>query len=672
MTKNPNNDQVGDTQSPALEPHGKGLRDSCELANRLAAETPPQSSKSVPIADLAKASKAARSDSVAIPTCTQTLWFSFFFDGTGNNLAADEGALKHSNVAKLFRVHEENDETKGTYRIYIPGVGTYFKAIGDPGGTTLGLGAGKFGEERLEWALKQFDELLAPHVRRANNPSNKILEINLSAFGFSRGAALARAFVNIFLEKRCQQAGGTDAWGLKAGGYTVRIRFMGLFDTVASVGAPMSMNNTSVVGATASSVSFCIKYRLTDRDLANVTPAHLAFAANARPGADPAIGWYDGHNSWGGHMRIPQMVEEVRHFVAAHEIRNSFPLDSISILERGKYIRPLHFYETVYPGVHSDVGGSYRPGEGGRAFRPTEKLGVIPLTHMFDHAIARGVPLIARTAWEARQKRDFAIEFDVQDNYNHYIKILGAHSSLGALFNAHMGLYFAWRFRSIRCRAEGDVSESSHIEQSRTEFGIDSLRQDAEVVKLQKENAAASKKCDELRAKRASLLSRGFVDTTKSRTVKDLDIALQDAQAQQEIAQDRFLQAKAKRDAIPDMNGFNVMLTMYDQQLLADVKAIRKAITDAEKSKTGVLNKRAELRPHYRSLIDAHENEFVHKKGLSDKKIIAFFDFYVHDSLPGFAKDATLPSDPRVIYVGGDEKLRFASRDEAESDSTTA
>jgi hypothetical protein len=32
-------------------------------------------------------------------------------------------------------------------------------------------------------------------------------------------------------------------------------------------------------------------------------------------------------------MRIPQMVEEVRHFVAAHEVRNSFPLESISFLD---------------------------------------------------------------------------------------------------------------------------------------------------------------------------------------------------------------------------------------------------------------------------------------------------------------------------------------------------
>ena len=35
-------------------------------------------------------------------------------------------------------------------------------------------------------------------------------------------------------------------------------------------------------------------------------------------------------------------------------------------------------------------------------------------------------------------------------------------------------------------------------------------------------------------------------------------------------------------------------------------------------------------------------------------------DQYVHDSLAGFAKDETLPSDPRCIYVGGDDEYRFA------------
>jgi hypothetical protein len=663
MTKNPNNDRVGDTRSTALEPHAMRLRETSDVAARLGAAAAPKSSKSAPIADVANALKSERSNSVTSQTCNQTLWFSFFFDGTGNNLELDEATLKHSNVAKLFLVHEENDYTKGVYRLYIPGVGTYFKEVGDPGCTTLGLGTGKFGEERLDWALTRFDKLLRPHVKRANNQSNNILEINLSAFGFSRGAALARAFISIFLESRCNPASGADLWRLKAGGFTVRIRFMGLFDTVASVGTPMSMNNTSVVGAAAGSVSFCIKYRLSDEDLSTVTPVQLAFAKDARPGADPAAGLHDGHRSWGGRMRIHQMVEEVRHFVAAHEIRNSFPLDSVSVLERGTFPLPAHFYETVYPGVHSDVGGSYRPGEGGQGFDPAEKMGVIPLTHMFEHAIAKGVPLIPRTAWDALQKRDFKIHLEVQDSYNHYIKVLGAKSSLGALFNAHMALYFAWRFRSIRLKAEGDLSESNRIEKGKNAFQSDRTLQEENVAELTNKNNAALRNCAEIRSKRSNLMSRGFVDPKQSDAMKQLDNALRDGEALQAEAQDRLSLAKGKLDSIPNMDGFKSMVAMYDQQLLSDVREIRKVIAAAENSKSSG-NKKAELRPHYRALVEAYENEFVHKKGLTDKLIIAFFDNYVHDSLSGFAKDATLPSDPRVIYVGGDEKLKFASLNE--------
>ncbi|MES2757093.1 MAG: DUF2235 domain-containing protein [Pseudomonadota bacterium] len=671
MKKNQNNNQVGDAHSPALSPPQKGLRDDAS-ATRLGATSAAKSSKSCPIADLANASRGEYFDSNEAQSCKQTLWFSFFFDGTGNNLAADEGTLKHSNVAKLYRAHVEDDETNGIYRLYIPGVGTYFKEVGDPGGTDLGLGTGHFGDERIMWALQRFETLLSPHVCRAANPTNDIVEINLSAFGFSRGAALARAFIDLFIEQRCTRLRDSGVLRLKRGAYLVRIRFMGLFDTVASVGTPMSMNNTSFIGAAASSISFCLFHRLNDKGLAAVRPVQLAFAKDARPGADPAVGSADGHNSWGERMRISPIVEEVRHFVAAHEIRNSFPLDSVTVLERGKLIRPAHFHETVYPGVHSDVGGSYRPGEGGRSLGPSEKLGLIPLTHMFEHALAAGVPLLPRTAWEERQHRDFAIQPSVQECYNHYLKVLGAKRSLGALLNASMELYFAWRFRAIRRKAEGDNTEAKRVEQSREIFERDRRLQALEVAKLEKESTEATRKCNELRVRRINAVDKVSKGLTNSDFIKKLDDALIDADLLQAQTQDAYLQAKAKLDTIPGMNDFNSMLTMYDKQLMSDVAAIRKSMSETERPMFNLERKRADLRPHYRALVTAYENEFVHKKGLTDPKLIAFFDNYVHDSLSGFAKDATLPSDPRVVYVGGDEKLKYASLPQAARDSRAA
>lgn len=205
------------------------------------------------------------------------------------------------------------------------------------------------------------------------------------------------------------------------------------------------------------------------------------------------------------------------------------------------------------------------------------------------------------------------------------------------------------------------MSELARIEKSKQTFQAEIRRQKPEVAILEKESNTARKAFENLRDRRRNLSSRGFVDPGRTDAAKKIDSELRNAEAVHEETQDRFLRAKAKLDAIPDMNSFSAMLTLYDQQLMSDVREIHKILSVAENSKSGVASRRAELRPHYRALIAAYENEFIYKTGLNDTKIIDFFDTYVHDSLAGFAKDATLPSDPRVVYVGGDEKLKFAS-----------
>ena len=48
-----------------------------------------------------------------------------------------------------------------------------------------------------------------------------------------------------------------------------------------------------------------------------------------------------------------------------------------------------------------------------------------------------------------------------------------------------------------------------------------------------------------------------------------------------------------------------------------------------------------------------------------------FFNLYVHDSLAGFATDNTRPSDPRVIYIGGDVKSRHAQLERQDAENQT-
>lgn len=61
-------------------------------------------------------------------------------------------------------------------------------------------------------------------------------------------------------------------------------------------------------------------------------------------------------------------------------------------------------------------------------------------------------------------------------------------------------------------------------------------------------------------------------------------------------------------------------------------------------------------------MVEAYRAQYLGREPL-DPDVVSFFDHHVHDSLAGFAKDATLPSDPRVVYAGGDNKIRFAQLD---------
>jgi hypothetical protein len=104
-------------------------------------------------------------------------------------------------------------------------------------------------------------------------------------------------------------------------------------------------------------------------------------------------------------------------------------------------------------------------------------------------------------------------------------------------------------------------------------------------------------------------------------------------------------------------------VNLYDDQLVEDARRLQ-----AFAKKKG----RDNLRPHYKALLEAYEAEFERRQGFRNEELIAFFDTYVHDSLAGFAKDATLPSDPRVIYIGGDKKLPYAVNPPRRSVPTSA
>ncbi|MEE4106183.1 T6SS phospholipase effector Tle1-like catalytic domain-containing protein [Pseudomonas viridiflava] len=270
-----------------------------------------------------------------------------FFDGTGNNrlnsrIGADCQALmevngerhirecagRHSdlsssysndltNIARLVDLYRDQQiaaNDGGGLRVYWP---IYVSGAGTTSGSRDSLWPGQsFGRgptgvvAKVERAIRKLDSRLRAFPQL--NPGCVIEAIELDVFGFSRGAASARHFVNEVLK---QSAGLLEpvlgsrkvrlsedfSWKNRS----VRVKVVGLFDTVAAIGSL--------------------------KDLGNVSDS-----ANRR------VNLY----------LPPDCAQQVLHLVARDELRRNFALNSI---------RPVWPREIVLPGAHADIGGGYLP-----------------------------------------------------------------------------------------------------------------------------------------------------------------------------------------------------------------------------------------------------------------------------------------------------------------------
>lgn len=386
---------------------------------------------------------AAVKTNEAVKRCSGQVFIGMFFDGTGNNREIDYVAAqndpsrqKHSNVVRLL--HTFRDKKVGAnkyYAGYVPGVGTPFKDISDTGGK-MGKSMSWNGEKRIVWGMFEVlnfvcqyvsDDSLLPRDQQ-NNISNNLggvgsmailrnsafkiwtsrlkaaiesrrsghpfpEQINLSVFGFSRGAAEARAFVN-WLFDICEERNGQHYLA----GVPLHVNFLGIFDTVASVGI-----------------------------------------ANAYAGGLLAA---DGHQSWADdNMQIHSSVQNCLHIVAAHEVRSTFPMDSVRI--NGSY--PPNTTEYVYPGAHSDVGGGYSPGAQGK----TDQLARIAGFEMYCAALAAGVPLNTVKELSAAVQNALLPSQAAVDAFSSYM----AHAKIRPapvedMLRQHMAHYFTYRYQA--------------------------------------------------------------------------------------------------------------------------------------------------------------------------------------------------------------------------------
>jgi Uncharacterized alpha/beta hydrolase domain (DUF2235) len=378
----------------------------------------------------------------ARPACSGQLHVAVFFDGTGNNMKLDyeqspPEKRKHSNIVKLYLTCKDS-ASEGYFRFYVPGVGTPFKEINDSGQYLFGINRGaamaEKGEHRIIWAFTRL--LNAPHryvtgaplidddlastivgnIASSTTPAAmrrvvlrtwqdklqavlegrqpQVAQINLSVFGFSRGAAKARAFVNWLFEV-CTPEGG----GWTFAGIPIRCQFLGIFDTVASVGLA-NLNDTGVLA---------------------------------------------GHQSWADNsLEIHPAVEQCVHYVAGHEVRACFPLDSVRV--KARY--PANASEVMYPGAHSDVGGGYAPNDLGVSPSQGTAISIIPGVRMYHEARKAGVHLLPWQELRNIFQADLTPAESTINDFNAYLKdaALGA-APVERLHQQHMALYHSYRFK---------------------------------------------------------------------------------------------------------------------------------------------------------------------------------------------------------------------------------
>lgn len=267
------------------------------------------------------ASEAASGDiqadagNVIVVCAPMKLHIGVFFDGTGNNTAnSNDGkgsgsfANARSNVSLLMQLYKEGEAydvrnscgTIGTRyaSLYVQGIGTsagwsdwWPKNVV---GAATGMGMTGV-EARVVSACREIGHMIT-RLSKGVEPR----EIVVDVFGFSRGAAAARYFVNCFRQGFIKYNAYyvVPIKGTVPQGRNLRFRFIGIFDTVAAIGTGGNDDNGPV----------------------NV---HLSAA----------------------------QADDIYHLTAKHEYRDNFRLNHN--LNGGGSARELL-------GAHSDVGGGYR------------------------------------------------------------------------------------------------------------------------------------------------------------------------------------------------------------------------------------------------------------------------------------------------------------------------
>lgn len=265
---------------------------------------------------------------------TNDVYIGVFFDGTSNNRENIEGRRKDSSLKNTYTSDKDgsntsygNDNTnvdrlekaylneKKThyYSVYVEGIGTKNPDKNNDGTLdyygdfTRGQGYGT-GETGLFEKVEKGCFDIARRLKKENEVNINTLYFDV--FGFSRGATAARIFVNELNKKKVTSdkknfdlgylGKAFKELGYKNNPNRIKIRLLGLYDTVSSYGSNVS----------------------DDVDIDKVP------------------------------LKIPKVGFTV-HLTAEDEHRENFPLTNINSAGANSI-------ELSLPGVHSDIGGGYK------------------------------------------------------------------------------------------------------------------------------------------------------------------------------------------------------------------------------------------------------------------------------------------------------------------------
>ncbi len=232
----------------------------------------------------------------------------YAFDGTWNK--DKPGTDRDTNVVWFSRAYTETT-------FYQTGVGTRLGKLGKIIGGITGAG----GRSRVKKARKKV---------KANFDRG---DTTIDVVGFSRGAALALHFVNRIDQK------GVET---KKGKVFPKIRFLGLWDTVASFGAPDIPANIGWDLELPDNVEACYHALSLDERRHAFPPERLEIRIDDT-GAECALHecWFRGvHSDVGGGNKNPGLSSIALDWMFANAKRRGLPIDFAVIKENRARMKP--------------------------------------------------------------------------------------------------------------------------------------------------------------------------------------------------------------------------------------------------------------------------------------------------------------------------------------------